>query len=203
MVPELVPRACTCRKPARSDGIVVKGAALRPVAAVSDRGLLVSHLARPSKPTTATGLRRREESDQVHPRTRAQETRAHPDEERGCSPATNTRATGERQERKRGTRDKEKKGRTRDKKYPNRVCTPRNSRGAPPLTQLRPPSGLTQKPLEGKLAQLPLPRGKAKGRETRAYCSLFLHGPYARVLGPFPTRKGPQRGPWRMAFGVS
>ena len=70
-----------------------KRAALRPVAAVSDRGLLISHLARPSKPTTATGLRRREESDQVHPKARAQETRTHPDEERGCSPATNRRTS--------------------------------------------------------------------------------------------------------------
>ena len=98
-------RACTCtrRWSIRSDGIVVKGGAPSRLPSLGSAGCSSRHLPRPSKPTMATGLRRREESDQVHPRTRAQETRAHPDEERGCSPATNTRATGERQER--NTRD--------------------------------------------------------------------------------------------------
>ena len=43
VVPELVPRACTCREPARSDGIVVKGGPRSvPSAQSRDRGLLVS-----------------------------------------------------------------------------------------------------------------------------------------------------------------
>ena len=67
--PELVPRACTCRRPARrparSDGVVEKRrrAPSRqrsiPSAQFRGRGLLASHPARPSLSWTATGPRMR------------------------------------------------------------------------------------------------------------------------------------------------
>ena len=153
VITELVPRACTCREPARSDGVVVKGRRSVPSAQSQDRGLPVSA---PGSPFLAVcGNRAQEKRSRLMKSTRRREPkrRAHTQtrRERDCSLATNRRAT---------TGKKHEGPEIKRKRDPNRVCTPRISRGAPPLTQPRPPSGLTQKPLKGELTQLPLPRGK-------------------------------------------
>ena len=83
--PELVPRACTCRRPARSDGVVAKGRALRPVRAVSgpraDR--LGTWLALPRSSTTAGTRMRRLGAPKP---TREPKTSARPKEAGQASP---------------------------------------------------------------------------------------------------------------------
>ena len=146
------------------------------------------HLARPSSPPTATGLRRREKRvvNRSQAKTRAQETRTHPDEEREILVQPRT-----------GEKEREQGPET--KRDPNRVCTPRISRGALPLTQPRPPSGLTQKPLEEELSQLPLPKGKKGGKPARIVRCLSIHGPHAVFSDPSQRGKARSvaRGGWR------
>ena len=152
VVTELVPRACTCRKPARSDGVEVNGGRSVPSAQSRDRGLIVPA---PGSPFLAVDDNRAQEKRRRLKSTRRREPkrRAH----------TQTRREVEVQPR---TGEEEKK-----KRDPNRVCTPLFSHAGPrpfsppifpPLVPPPPPSSLTQKPLEGELSQLPLPRGKGQ-----------------------------------------
>ena len=193
----------SCLAPARVASPLVrtggrgKRAALRPVGAVSGprAARLRTWLALPRRSRQqGSGKEKRvmKSTRRREPKRRARTPRRG---ERVCRPATNRRTRPKETETPRDQRQREKG--PQPGVYPSYL-----TRGPAPFPAPPPFGPHPEASRRGTLAASSAER--EKGRETHAYCSLSLHPPaIRRVLGPFPTRKGPQRGPWRMAFGVS